>query len=80
MNEVRDKITRVTGLKPQVVDEIFEEVKANQKKLEGCPRHDFSIEHKRMGSFVRQWRCSKCGGWVEAQSKRWYELGIKHAT
>jgi len=73
-----DAISRVTGLSKPVMDEIWKQVKANQALLEVCKGHDFSLPFEKRGQFTVKWKCSKCGGTVDSQAKRWYELGLKH--
>lgn len=87
----RDVIAKVTSLSPKVQDDIWEQVKANQTKLDGCVSpHDFSICLDRTTKtavdnptpqqrFGARWRCSKCGGDVDHHAKMWYALGLKHA-
>jgi hypothetical protein len=75
----RDALAAVSGLKPKVVDEIWEKVKANGKALDSCAGpHDFvAIDpEKKIG--VR-YRCAKCGGETESSQALWYALGLKHS-
>lgn len=60
----------------------WEKVQDNLRRLETCPRHDFSTKVKGPpgDGFVEiNWRCSRCGGVVPLVMKHWYELGLKHA-
>lgn len=86
MSKVIETLEKVTGLKRKDMDEIFQQVKANHKLLESCPRHDFSIalDHftkkpLEVATTFSDWRCSNCGGWVDGAAKRWYERGLAHA-
>ena len=74
----RETLSAISGLKPAVVDEIWEKVKANGKTLDACAGpHDFQpIGPVKLGM---RYRCAKCGGEVEAQAQRWYALGLKHS-
>ena len=81
-----EKLEKVTGLKRQELDKIFQQVKANLKLLESCPRHNFSVPVDRHTKqpipdkvTFCDWRCSECGGWVDGLAKRWYEQGMAHA-
>jgi hypothetical protein len=74
-----DKLSRVTGLSPKTMHDIFQKVKANQALLKSCVLHEFTIEERKIGNLVRDWKCAKCGGVVESSHKRWYELGLIHA-
>ncbi len=54
--------------------------KENQELLMNCEGgHDFSIVLRNFeNSHVVGYECTKCGGEVDTQTKRWYELGFKH--
>lgn len=56
--------------------EIFEKVQENEKKLDDCTIHDFSIPME-PGKLVRRWKCSRCEGEVDVLAKRWYERGLE---
>lgn len=58
--------------------QIFEEVKANHKKLESCQKHSFNIDLEPDRRVGKRWRCSSCGGEVGIMEKSWYEKGLKH--
>lgn len=74
-----EKLEELTGLKRGQMDEIWQTVKANKARLDSCTGpHDFSIEFRKLGQFVRDWECSRCHGHVESIYKHWYELGLKH--
>lgn len=87
-----ENLERITRIKRQEMDSIFQEVKANSKALDECRSpHDFSIcidrrtkeevsnptPHQRFGA---KWKCSKCGGTVDSTTRIWYEKGISHAS
>ena len=75
----REVLSKVSGLKQKVVNEIWENVKANRAMLESCSLHDFSIDLKPEQAYGKRFRCSKCGGEVDHITKLWYEKGIEHA-
>lgn len=60
------------------VQEIWEEVKRNQARLEGCDRphrfepQDESPHHK---DFI----CRRCGGTLDRMQARWYQRGLEDA-
>jgi hypothetical protein len=59
---------------------LLEWVKANQRKLEACPKHDFqSIEDPRRMLLSRR-RCTNCGGEVDPLCAYWYETGLQHGN
>lgn len=58
---------------------LLDDVRANQRLLESCPRHDFSQSLDRPGDRLRlRWRCACCTGVVDASAKAWYERGRAH--
>ena len=73
-----DTISRVTGLSRPVMDQIWEQVKANHKLLNTCAGHDFSVEHEKRCTLTTKWKCARCGGVISHSDKHWYELGLKH--
>lgn len=67
--------------------EILEGIKENQRRLNSCPRHSFTIRIDRRKKtqlpekdtqMFCYWRCANCGGYVEFVNKKYYELGLKH--
>jgi hypothetical protein len=76
------------GIPKRDTDAILVEIRANQKRLDECPKpHDFSIAiHRRTNepminpkpneTFGCKWRCSKCGGQVDFSDKGWYVRGL----
>lgn len=61
------------------VDGILSEIIKNNKKLESCSNHEFSIDVTPAGKLTnRKWQCAECGGEVSSTAKMWYELGQKH--
>lgn len=69
------------------IKQIWADVQENQRKLNSCSRHDFSVRISRRTKepFPENnteafcyWRCSNCGGYVEFTNKKYYELGLKH--
>ena len=78
MLEIED-LWEIVGMDKETVQQIWKDVKANHKKLDGCKGpHDFRplpIEGK---TLIRDYLCSKCGGKLEAIHKLWYERGLEH--
>ena len=58
--------------------EIWEEVKENNRKLNSCPLHDFSIDLKPDRKLGKDWQCTQCGGNISSIDKSWYEKGLEH--
>lgn len=71
-----DRISAITGLSRRTMQEIFEQVKANQKLLDECKGHDFSKPWEKRGEMIVKWQCTKCLGLVDPYAKRWYERGL----
>lgn len=71
---------RVSGLGTDEARRIFEQVKVNQARLDACEGpHDFCIEHRRVGTIVRDYKCRKCGGVLDSINVGWYKRGLEHA-
>lgn len=62
------------------MDEIWNEVKENGKKLDSCTKHDFSIDTEPDKKFGKKYQCPNCGGHIDAIKKMWYEKGLKHGA
>lgn len=60
------------------IDAIMEEIRANNKLLDSCPKpHQFERDpSKPMGKRT----CKKCGGKIDAVHAIWYERGLKDAN
>lgn len=57
---------------------LWEEVKENLRKLDGCSLHDFSIDTNPYQKFGKKFQCANCGGTVDWHTKHWYERGLAH--
>jgi hypothetical protein len=63
----------------ETAQQIWRDVKANQKKLDGCKGpHDFQPLPIEGQALIRDYRCLKCGGKLDAIHKSWYDEGLKH--
>ena len=58
--------------------EIWEEVKANHKKLDNCTSHDFTEVINKENMARTKYKCTNCGGTVDFIAKHWYEKGREH--
>jgi len=87
---LKDQISEVTGVKPDLFDSILVEVKANMALLETCQRHDFSIVIDRRTKqpienpapsqrFGAKFKCTRCGGIVDGSARIWYDRGLNDA-
>ena len=87
-----ENLEKITGFKRAEMDAIFQEVKANQKRLKECVRpHDFSICLDRRTKepipnptpqqlFGAKWKCTLCGGIVDGLEKRTYLEGLNDGS
>lgn len=58
---------------------VFEEVRENHRRLEGCPGpHDFGVTDQSGFNFGQKYTCSKCGGVLDGVALRWYLKGLEH--
>lgn len=73
-------IEKLTGVNKSEQIRIMEQVKQNHKLLNSCNLHDFSIDTTPDRTFGKKFKCSNCGGVVDATEKRWYELGLTHSS
>jgi hypothetical protein len=69
---------KLTGLTKEEMESIWQDVKANSKKLEECPCHDFSIDLTPDKIIGKKYQCTKCGGTIDDYHKRWYDRGVQH--
>lgn len=67
----------LSGLGRSTMVGLWEQVKANQAKLDACPGHEF-VPTPRLETQRQRYRCKHCGGEVDATSRHWYELGRSH--
>ena len=78
--KIFDVLSKVSGIPENEVSSIYETVKINQQKLADCKRHNFSIDVAPHTNINKSWKCTECGGKVNASAKMWYELGVIHGT
>lgn len=58
------------------IEDIWNKVKSNRKKLESCMKHDFEpIENK-----PTRYRCKNCGGEEDIAFVRGYTQGLWHGN
>jgi hypothetical protein len=63
---------------PSQSKKVWEQVKKNHAALDGCVGpHDFRVIDGPKKVF-RDFRCTKCGGEIDAIKKHWYDEGLKH--
>ena len=72
-------LSAASGIRKEVIREMFEECKANWKALDACHDHDFDklpVDPDR--SWDGKYRCNRCRGTVDASAYSWYEKGRLH--
>jgi hypothetical protein len=86
------EVAEMVGIPKTVSEQILQQVLANTAALESCAGHDFSIALDRhtkkpiknpthhQQTFDCKWRCSKCGGYIDAINRTWYNRGLKDGT
>ena len=57
---------------------ILDEVKENHRKLDSCICHNFGIDMMSDRIIGKKYKCTQCGGVIDAINKIWYERGLKH--
>lgn len=57
---------------------IWAKVKANHARLDACPGPHAFEDVTLTRTLNKHYRCTLCGGEVDAVAKRWYEHGLKH--
>lgn len=70
-------LSDLTGVDKEKISSIWEQVKANQARLDTCNLHDFEQIESRFGS---KWRCKKCQGEADASAVLWYQKGLNHSN
>lgn len=71
-------LSEISGLSKDEVVSIFDQVQANNRKLEACVYHEFEQSQKTsmLRSITHQkYVCKNCGGEVSHQQWRWHEIG-----
>jgi len=74
---LQESLRLISGLSEAEIGEIWESCKENRAKLEGCSRaHNFEPFEFRAPGWPRNYRCSYCGGVLDAQCVYWYNQGL----
>lgn len=73
-------MAEVTGLPQGEILSLFEQVKANHAKLDGCPWHVFDaipVDYSRADAPKKadRYRCRHCQGEVDFSAYHWHEKG-----
>lgn len=72
-------LAKMSGLTQNDVRSIAKEVHANTTVLLACRRHHF-VDQTPDKNLGKTFKCSSCGGTVDAVKKMWYEIGLGHGV
>lgn len=61
-----------------ILNEIWQKVQANHKRLRECSRHDFRPVDP-SSTVIREYRCLYCEGTIDNIKYHWYMQGQLHA-
>lgn len=78
MGDVVKALSDVSGLRKKEIKQIWENVKANHKRLDECEGpHEFELvgEDRPLKS---KYRCRKCKGELDRINHGWYQRGLEH--
>lgn len=75
---VVDTLASVLPVKRSIIQECWEKAKENQRLLATCQGHVFNTDLTPTRKLGKRWQCARCGGEVDSQAKKWYELGQAH--
>ncbi|MBD3405064.1 MAG: hypothetical protein GF411_02875 [Candidatus Lokiarchaeota archaeon] len=78
-NDAFDALSRMSGLRHDQIDDIWLEVKENQKLLNECDRPHLFRPIDKDKYLTREYQCSKCNGRISSREARWYNDGLRDA-
>jgi len=74
-----DELCKFAKTDRETMKVIWEEVQRNRKKLDGCDGpHQFKPIQIEDRQIARDYRCTKCGGKLDAMNTIWYNKGLEH--
>lgn len=73
-----DTLAQATGIPRAELLQLWEDAKANERRLSGCPRHVFTPVNT--ATFAQKYVCRVCSGVVDAHAHHWYALGLQHGV
>lgn len=73
-----DKLSQATGVHRAELLQLWEDAKANGRRLTQCPRHVFTPVSTT--TFAQKYVCRVCSGVVDAHAHHWYALGLQHGV
>lgn len=79
MEKALDVLGKVSGVGRKKIDEIWKKVQMNSKTLEECVGpHEFQPFVDSERPWHREYKCTKCGGTIDACNQSWYVRGLIH--
>jgi hypothetical protein len=69
-----DVLGDLSGLSKPALNEILEQVRANQALLNACARHEFE-QVLPVVPLRQKYRCKRCGGEVDHHAWYWHQQG-----
>lgn len=76
IDQLREFVKATTGAD---LDPLWQKVRENHAKLDGCLAHLFEPERPGQPQIGGRFVCSRCGGSVDSHAKHWYEKGMADA-
>ena len=73
---VVETLSRVSGITQSEIHNIFEKVKDNHRKLNGCASHNFVMTSD-PDILKRKFMCSNCQGEIDGIAHDWYQKGFQ---
>ncbi len=80
MHDSLDVIGGATGLTRKTLLDIWTDVRANSAALDSCVGAHELQPIDRGKKFGLRYKCSKCGGTVDASAYYWYTKGLTHGN
>jgi hypothetical protein len=73
MNKLQP-LSDISGMPISAIENLFAKAKENQRRLNGCPRHNFGAVML-VNSIMARWTCQVCGGEMSIGDIRLYAAG-----
>ena len=78
MSKALDTLSNISRLSKDDIQEIFEKVKKNKRKLDSCTKpHNFVEKNTDVPFYKREVICIKCQGVIGRTNYIWYLEGLK---
>lgn len=73
-----DALSRVSGVPRDEVFALWEQVKANHKRLDECQGPHVFVSLTPEKQIGQRFRCDRCQGEADGVHVHWYRLGLAH--